>query len=234
MDEELKLDANQYQALEEDARKALEALSPEIVDALRRKAVQGIDGIILQLVNSSTSFFRSQKELEETKTPVGNPFLKPALGVLAGVAAYLIAATVFKVPTEFLYLGLPAGFAVIYACLKWAIHRKDNRKRAVEIHETFKKDMADSYSISSNMLDYMRDIRSAIAEDDVKLMIFCQSCKEFKLKPYIDITPNYNQIALLLFNNNISFQPSMFKTNSLVGKTISAVSSLVETISNMY
>lgn len=222
MDEELKMDPKEYQELEEDARKALETLNPEKIRTLKTTAISGLKRIISNLEKDSKSWSYDMKsyEIESKKFP--NPFRKYVLGFLASAAFYFIASVGLKVPTELLWVSFPAGIAAIYLYIRVKIGLKKENKEILDIY-------ALGINFCTAMLESLNTIKKNISADDVKLMIFCQSCKEFKLKPKMDIKHDFDQIAFLLYNNNISFQPKIF-TEITYDRFVSQISSLIKTM----
>lgn len=220
MDAELKMDPKEYQELEEDARKALETLNPEKIRTLKTTAISGLKRIISNLEKDSKRYSYDMKsyEIEAKKFP--NPFRKYVLGFLASVAFYFIASVGLKVPTELLWVSFPAGIASIYLYIK-----VERVKKGGEILDIY----ASGINFCTAMHESLNTIKKNISADDVKLMIFCQSCKEFKLKPQMDIKHDFDQIAFLLYNNNISFQPKIF-TDITKDNFVSQISSLIETM----
>lgn len=223
MDAELKIDPKEYQELEEDARKALKTLNPEKIRTLKTTAISGLKRIISDLEKDVKSLSNKIKEYEdETKKKFPNPYRKYVLGFLAAAAFYFIASVGLKVPTELLWVSFPAGIAAIYMYIKVEIGIRKGDKEILDI-------FASGVNFCTAMHESLNTIKKNISADDVKLMIFCQSCKEFKLKPQMDIKHDFDQIAFLLYNNNIPFQPKIF-TDITMNKFVSQISSLIETM----
>lgn len=228
MDEEVRISEEEYRSLEEDAARELETLRAESVENLRNKAIDELNTIILALNKNITRAANSLKNMKDAieNDPIENPYENAGLKFWLTQIVNFIAVALFKVPRELTpSVGYPFGSRRL--AREFEEHVRETDKRFIDTF-TWMVDFP------TKLHESFCTIRENISTDDVKLVIFCNACRGKELRPYLDINHKYRPLTLFLYNNGVSFQSKLFKTNAIDCETIEAVSAMEKRIKEQY
>ncbi len=131
-----------------------------------------------------------------------------------------------------MFVNFTGDFASLFLFVKWEI---SGRKHAELIDRRFEETFREAYDQMTKLHDYFSRIVENITSDDVKLVVFCQSCKENRFEPsFPDVTHQNDPVIFLLYNNGIPFQVSIFTYPGYYSSVIERVESMRKKVADDY